>query len=210
MYGLIAYAAAAALALAVAFGTGWSYGAKGPKADLAQLEAKVAREDAMRVQELAKRRTDDERAIARLREVQAESEGALRRAVDRAADADKRAAALAAKLRASPAGGCLLPPDARRLWNDAALPGGGAANRPAAPADRETHAPRAPAAGTDAADSVAPPDRDNAPADCVTTWEVGRRNTARAAFNADALDACNAELIGTWQACTGKTYKDAP
>lgn len=206
MYGLIGSLIAVGAACAISFGIGWQYGGKGPRADLARLEAKVARDDAQRAQELAKRRADDDRAIARLREVQAESEGALRQAVERAADADKRAAALAAKLRASPAGGCLLPPDARRVFDGAAIPGGRAAAGPAAPADREAAAPGAAAGSAAGPNDLAPRPRDAAPVDCVTAWEVGTRNTARAAFNADALDACNAELIWTWQACTGKTY----
>lgn len=202
---LLALAIAAVIACGTAFGAGWHYGAKGPTAKLVALQAKYDAEDAARVAALAQRRADDERAIARLRAAQAESESALRQAVARAADADKRVTALAAKLRASPAGGCLLPPDARRVFDRAAGPGGSAAPGPAAAPDREAPSPGA-SASTDAADDLAPRPGDAAPVDCVTAWEVGTRNTARATFNADALDACNASLIGQWQACTGKTF----
>lgn len=205
MYGLIAYALAAAVALGAAFGAGWHYGAKGPRADLARLEAKVAREDAARVLELAQRRADDERAIARLREDAAQSEAALRTAAARADAAEARASALATRLRATPAGGCLLPPDARRVFDSAAGSGGSATNRPAAAEDHPPATPGAVAGATDARD-LAPRPADTAPVDCVTTWEVGVRNTAKALYNADALDACNVSLISYWQACTGNTF----
>ena len=205
MYGLIAYALAAAVALGAAFGAGWHYGAKGPRADLARLEAKVAREDAARVLELAQRRADDERAIARLREDAAQSEAALRTAAARADAAEARASALATRLRATPAGGCLLPPDARRVFDSAAGSGGSATDRPTAAEDHPPATPGAVAGATDAYD-LAPRPADSAPVDCVTTWEVGVRNTAKALYNADALDACNVSLISYWQACTGKTF----
>lgn len=205
MYGLIAYALAAAVALGAAFGAGWHYGAKGPRADLARLEAKVAREDAARVLELAQRRADDERAIARLREDAAQSEAALRTAAARADAAEARASALATRLRATPAGGCLLPPDARRVFDSAAGSGGSATDRPTAAEDHPPATPGAVAGAPDARD-VAPRPADTAPVDCVTTWEVGVRNTAKALYNADALDACNVSLISYWQACTGKTF----
>lgn len=205
MYGLIAYALAAVVALGTTFAAGWHYGAKGPRADLARLEAKVAREEAARVLELAQRRADDERAIARLREDAAQSAAALRTAAARADAAEVQARALATKLRATPAGGCLLPPDARRVFDVAAGSGGSATDRPTASGD---HPPAAPgtAAGSPDAGNLAPRPADAAPVDCVTTWEVGVRNTAKALYNADALDACNVSLISYWQACTGKTF----
>lgn len=205
MYGLIAYGLAAAVALGAAFGAGWHYGAKGPRADLARLEARVARDEAARVLDLAKRREDDERAIARLREDAAQSEAALRSAAARADAAEAQARALATKLRATPAGGCLLPPDARRVFDLAAGSGGSAADRPPAADDRAPATPGTAAGANDARD-LAPRPADASPVDCVTTWEVGVRNTAKALYNADALDACNVQLIGYWQACTGKTF----
>lgn len=205
MYGLIAYGLAAAVALGTTFAAGWHYGAKGPRADLARLEAKVAREDAARVLELAQRRADDERAIARLREDAAESEAALRATAARADAAEAQARALAAKLRATPAGGCLLPPDARRVFDLAAGTSGGATDRPPTAEDRPSATPGTASGAADARD-LAPRPADAAPVDCVTTWEVGVRNTAKALYNADALDACNVSLISYWQACTGKTF----
>jgi len=205
VYGLIAYALAAAVALGTTFAAGWHYGAKGPRADLARLEAKAAREDAARVLELAQRRADDERAIARLREDAAQSAAAIRDASARAGAAEAQARALATELRATPAGGCLLPPDARRVFDVAAGSGGSATDRPAASDDHPAATPGTAAGATDAS-NLAPRPADAAPVDCVTTWEVGVRNTARATFNADALDACNVQLIGYWQACTGKTF----
>lgn len=188
----------------------WSTACQNAQADLSALVKKVAAEDEARATALAKRRADDERANARIREMHEAADRELAAANARAVDADKRAAALAAKLRATPAGGCLLPADARRVWNESIVPRGGAAPGPAAAPDREAAAPGATSAGSVAADDLAARPGDNAPTDCVTTWEVGRRNTARATFNADELDSCNVEKIDLWQSCTGKTFKEAP
>lgn len=43
----------------------------------------------------------------------------------------------------------------------------------------------------------------------VTVWEVGTRNTGRAAFNAAALMDCQRSLVATWEAATGMTYPRA-
>lgn len=40
----------------------------------------------------------------------------------------------------------------------------------------------------------------------VTVWEVGTRNTARAATNAVLLMACQRDLIALWEAATGGKY----
>ena len=93
MYGLIGSLLAVGAACAIAFGIGWQYGGKGPRADLARLEAKVAKDDAQRATELAERRAQDARADARLREMQAAQARDLAAATARATDAEKRVAA---------------------------------------------------------------------------------------------------------------------
>lgn len=45
--------------------------------------------------------------------------------------------------------------------------------------------------------------------ECVTIFEVGARNTARAAYNAAALMACQRDQIALWEACTGERYPTA-
>ena len=204
MYGMIAYAVGAGLALAVAFGTGWHYGVKGPKADLAALEARVARDDARRAQELAERRAQDERANERIRAQQEAAARDLADATARAGAARDEAARLAAKLRVLPPGGCYLPADARIVFDRAAKPGGSATDRPAAAPDRAAAPTGVPASGPGGPVDMATSSQDAAPVDCVTVWEVGARNTAAATFNADALDACNGQLMSYWQACTGR------
>lgn len=207
MYGMIAYAVGAGLALAVAFGTGYHYGGKGPKADLAALEARVARDDAKRAQDLAERRAEDVRANERIRALQEVAARDLADATARAGAARDEAARLAAKLRVLPPGGCYLPADARIVFDRAAKPGGSAADRPAAAANREAAPTGVPASGPGGQVDLATPGRDAAPVDCVTVWEVGARNTAAATFNADALEACNVQLVSYWQACTGRTFE---
>lgn len=40
----------------------------------------------------------------------------------------------------------------------------------------------------------------------MTVWEVGTRNTGRAAFNAAALMQCQRDTIALWEAATGGRY----
>ena len=67
MYGLIGSLLAVGAACAIAFGIGWQYGGKGPRADLARLEA-VAEQEAQRVEQdrLAGASLAGERREARL------------------------------------------------------------------------------------------------------------------------------------------------
>ena len=201
MAGLIAWA----LALAVAFGAGFYAGGKGPTARLHALEAQVEADSARRVALGKIREAEDERANARLRAREAESFAAVRFAEARAAAAGDAAAALAVQLRAAGAGG-VLPGAARRVFDDAAGAGGGSPSRIRPPAaDAAAAAGGAPGPGPGAADDLAAP-RDAEPVECVTVFEVGARNSARALFNAAALMACQRDQIALWEACTGQQY----
>lgn len=203
---MIAYLLGAAFALTVAFGSGWHYGAKGPTARLKALTATVEADNARRVALGKIREAEDEQSRLRLRAREAESFAALRFAEARAASSSDAAAELAAKLRAAGVGG-VLPGSARRVFDDAAGAGGGRAASIRPPADGPPAvAGGAAGAGQGAADDLAAPDRDAAPVECVTVFEVGARNSARALFNAAALMACQRDQIALWEACTGQQY----
>lgn len=203
---MIAYALAALVALSVAFGSGWHYGAKGPTARLKALEAQVQADNARRVAIGKIREAEDERAGLILRAREAESFAALRLAEARAAAAGDAASALAAQLRAAGVGGT-LPGAARSVFNDAVGAGGGRAAqvRPPAP-DAAAVAGGAAGAGQGAADGVEARQQDAEPVECVTVFEVGARNSARALFNAALVMSCQREQIALWEACTGQQY----
>lgn len=203
---MIAYLIGIVIALGGAFASGWHYGALGPMARLEALQAKVKSDEAARVAAGKIREAEDERSKLQLRAREAESFAAVRFAEARAAAAGDTAAALAAKLRASGAGG-VLPGAARRVFDDAAGAGSGPTGhvRPPAP-DAAADAGGATRSGQGAADDLAAPDRDAAPVECVTVFEVGARNSARALFNAAALMACQRDHIALWEAATGLQY----
>lgn len=203
---MIAYLLTAAVALAVAFGSGWHYGAKGPTARLKALTATVEADNARRVALGKIREAEDEQSRQRLRAREAESFAAVRFAEARAAAAGDAAASLAAQLRAAGAGG-VLPGAARRVFDDAAGAGSGRAASIRPPANGAAAvAGGAAGAGQGPADDLAAPDRDAAPVDCVTVFEVGARNSARALFNAAALMSCQRDQVALWEACTGQQY----
>jgi len=203
---VIAYLLAAGIALAVAFGSGWHYGAKGPTARLKALTATVEADNARRVALGKIREAEDDQSRLRLRAREAESFAAIRLAEARAATAGDAAASLAAQLRAAGVGG-VLPGSARRVFDDAAGAGGGrAASIRAPPTGAAADAGGAPRSGQGAADDLAARSPDAEPVECVTVFEVGARNSARALFNAAALMACQRDQIALWEACTGQTY----
>lgn len=194
------------IALGGAFASGWHYGARGPTARLEALQARVKADDAARVAAGKIREAEDDRSRLRLRAREAESFAALRFAEARAAAAGDAATALAAQLRASGVGG-VLPGAARRVFDDAAGAGSGSpANvRPPAP-DAAPDARGAAGPGPGPQDDLAALPGDEQPVECVTVFEVGARNSARALFNAAALMGCHRDQIALWEACTGQQY----
>lgn len=204
--GLIATGVAALVALSIAFGGGWTMGRKGPLRDLAALTATVQADNARRVALGKIREAEDERAEQVRRAREAESYAALRILDARLSAAAGEAAALAKELRAAGVGG-VLPGAARRVFNDAVGAGGSSPASIRPPADGSAAAAGVAAgAGQGAADDMAARQRDAEPVECVTVFEVGARNSARALFNAAALMACQRDEIALWEACTGQQY----
>lgn len=206
MYGLLGYGLIALGALGVAFGSGWHYGSKGPRAALAKLTAQVEVDNAQRAKLLRDREAEDDLLRQRLRESAAQSDAAIRDAAARTAAARDAVAALAAEMRAARLGGT-LPGSARRVFDAAAGAGSGAAAQARSSADGPpADAGNAAGAGRGYAGGLASRTPDSAPVECVTVFEVGARNTARALFNAAALMACQRDQIALWEAATGLQY----
>lgn len=196
----------AGLMLAGTYAKGRLDGARGPNAKIAAMAAQYAAEDAARAAQVKQREDEDGRADARIRAAQAAAAVAVGIAEARAAAATDEAAALAARLRAQGAGG-VLPGDARRVFDRAAGSGGGSpASIRASPAGAAAVAGIAPGADGSPPDGVAARPPDAAPVECVTVFEVGARNSAKALYNAAGWLSCQREHVALWEACTGQQY----
>ena len=204
-----------AVALVAVIGAVWyakhSYDERRRDEGRAEVRAAWDAERARQTAALEHRRADDARADQILRARAAEAAAALAFAHARVASLEGDLAAEVARWRAAGLGAGHLPATARGMWRDAVESAGG--GRPAnvrPPATVATDATGGVAgAGPAAANDLAPPVRDAEPVECVTVFEVGARNTARAAYNAAALMACQRDQIALWEACTGQQYPTA-
>ena len=205
-WGTIGMVVIAGLMLAGTYAKGRIDGARGPNAQIVTMKAKYAAEDAARAAQVKQREDEDGRANARVRAAAAAAAVAVGIAEARAAAATDEASALAAKLRAQGVGG-VLPGDARRVFDRAAGSGGGSpASIRASPAGAAAVAGSAPGPGGGPPDGVAARPPDAQPVECVTVFEVGARNTARALYNAAGWLSCQREHVALWEACTGQQY----
>lgn len=204
-WGTIGMVVIAGLMLAGTYAKGRLDGARGPNAKIAAMAAQYAAEDAARAAQVKQREDEDGRADARIRAASAAAAAAVGFAEARAAAATDEAAALAARLRAQGAGG-LLPGDARRVFDRAAGSGGGSqASIRASQAGAAAVAGVATSADRSPSDGVArTPDAQ--PVECVTVFEVGARNSAKALYNAAGWLSCQREHVALWEACTGQQY----
>lgn len=205
-WGTIGMGLAVVATVAVVYMKGRVDGAAGPRAALVAMRAQVDADNAARAAQARQRKEEDDAADVRVRAAQAAAALAVERAQGQVVAVRDEVARIAARFRTQGAGG-MLPADARRVFNDAAGAGRGspAAIRPPA-ADPATDARDSAGSGRGAADGLAARPPDAAPVECVTVFEVGTRNTARAMFNAAALVGLQREHVALWEACTGAQY----